>query len=349
MSAGGEGNSLRVVLAALAGNLLIALSKFFAAFMTGSVATLAEAIHSVADTANQVLLVIGMRRAERPPTVLHPFGHAVESYFWPFMVSIGIFLLGGLFATYEGVHGLYEHLYGHAEENEASRFWSYAVLGTSFAFESWSFSVAYREFKQMRGRRSFRDTLMQAKDPTIPVVLAEDTAALVGLGIALLAVGLSDLTGWSGWDSVGSLLIGVVLGVVAYFLASRTHSLLLGEAVTPEDDERIKQLACSVDGVEKVRQLLSYHLGPKTVILALKVEFAGDLDIREVEARIDGIEEAIRKELPHMRYIFIEPDAHYSLSHDASRPREHRKEKRPRASEDAADERSPDDAPKTDA
>jgi len=336
MSAGGEGNNLRVVVAALAGNLLIALSKFFAAFMSGSVATLAEAIHSVADTANQVLLVVGMRRAERPPTVLHPFGHAVESYFWPFMVSIGIFLLGGLFALYEGIHGLYEYLYGHAVENENSHFWSYAVLSVSFLFESWSFSVAYKEFKAMRGKRTFRQALMNAKDPTIPVVLAEDTAALVGLAIALLAVSLSDLTNWSGWDAVGSLLIGLVLGIVAYFLASRTHSLLLGEAVTPEDDERIKELACTVDGVIEVRQLLSYHLGPKTVILALKVEFAQTLDIRAVERCIQQVEQAIREELPHMRYIFVEPDANYSLKHDASRPREHRTKDRP-ATETAKD------------
>lgn len=322
MSHGAEGNSLKVVAAALAGNLLIALSKFFAAFMSGSMATLAEAIHSVADTANQVLLIVGMRRAEQPPTVLHPFGHSVESYFWPFMVSIGIFFLGGLFALYEGIHGVYDHVYGHASEAHASRFWSYAVLGTSFAFESWSFSVAYREFKQMRGPRSFRDALMNAKDPTIPVVLAEDTAALVGLAIALAAVALSDLTGWSGWDAVGSLLIGIVLGVVAYFLASRTHSLLLGEAVTPEDGDRIKALATSVEGAETVRQLLSYHLGPKTVILALKIEFARGLDIAGVERCINEVEKAIRKELPHMRYIFIEPDATYVIHLDENRPRD---------------------------
>lgn len=322
MSHGAEGNSLKVVAAALAGNLLIALSKFFAAFMSGSVATLAEAIHSVADTANQVLLIVGMRRAERPPTVLHPFGHSVESYFWPFMVSIGIFLLGGLFALYEGIHGLYDHVYGHASEEHASRFWSYAVLSTSLVFESWSFSVAYREFKQMRGTRTFRDALMNAKDPTIPVVLAEDTAALVGLAIALGAVTLSDVTGWSGWDSIGSLLIGLVLGVVAYFLASRTHSLLLGEAVTPEDGDRIKALATSVEGAETVRQLLSYHLGPKTVILALKIEFARSLDIVGVERCIDEVETAIRKELPHMRYIFIEPDARYVIQLDENRPRD---------------------------
>jgi cation diffusion facilitator family transporter len=322
-AAGSEGNSLKVVVAALAGNLLIALSKFFAAFMSGSVATLAEAIHSVADTANQVLLIVGMRRAERPPTLLHPFGHAVESYFWPFMVSIGIFLLGGLFALYEGVHGLVGLASGHgAEAEHGARIWSYGVLGTSFAFESWSFSVAYREFKQMQGSRPFRVTLMQAKDPTIPVVLAEDTAALLGLAIALVAVGLSDLTGWPGWDAVGSFLIGILLALVAWFLAGRTHSLLLGEAITAEDDARIKALAKSVEGVNEVRQMLSYHLGPKTVILAMKIDFARGLDVSGIEGRINAIEKAIRKELPHMRYIFVEPDATYRLQLDESAPRE---------------------------
>lgn len=318
----GEGDSLRVVVAALAGNLLIAISKFAAAFVTGSMATLAEAVHSVADCANQVLLMVGLRRAERPPTVLHPFGHAVESYFWPFMVSILIFLLGGAFATYEGIHGLLELFApGHVPETPSSRFWSYAVLGSSFAFESYSFSVAFAEFRKMQAGRSLRRTLMHAKDPTIPVVLAEDTAALFGLAIALVAIGLSDVTGWEGFDALGSLLIGILLGAVAFFLASRTHSLLMGEAVTPEDQQRVEDLVRSVDSVRGVRQLLSYHLGPKTVILALKVELQPGLDLQGVEESIDRIEVAIRKELPHMRYIFVEPDTDYRLDLDPERPR----------------------------
>ena len=316
-----EGDSLRVVVAALAGNTLIAISKFAAAFVTGSMATLAEAVHSVADCVNQVLLMVGLRRAERPPTILHPFGHAVESYFWPFMVSILIFLLGGAFATYEGIHGLLDLLSaGHVEGPRASRFWSYAVLGSSFAFESYSFSVAFAEFRKMQGGRTLARTLMHAKDPTIPVVLAEDAAALFGLGIALLAVGLSDLTGWEGFDAIGSLLIGILLGVVAFFLAGRTHSLLVGEAVTPEDRQRVEELVKSVESVRSVRQLLSYHLGPRTVILALKVELTPGIDLAGVEAAIDHIETAIRRELPHMRYIFIEPDTDYRIELDPARP-----------------------------
>lgn len=321
MSGHGEGNSLRVVIAALIGNLLIAVSKFVAAFFSGSVATLAEAVHSVADTANQVLLVVGLKRAEKPATYLHPFGHAVESYFWPFMVSILIFLLGGAFALYEGIHGLIGLLRGEHDGEHGSRLWSYGVLGLSFLFEAYSWSVAFAEFNKSRNGRSFKDTLMSAKDPTIPVVLAEDTAALLGLAIALVAVGLSDVTGWSGWDAIGSTVIGVLLGVVAFFLASRTHSLLIGESASKEDREKVESIAPTVPGVRKVHQILSMHLGPKQVILALKVGFEPGLDLAGVEKAINALELRIREDLPHMRYIFVEPDAHYSAPHDPEAPR----------------------------
>lgn len=316
-----EGNSVRVVVAALIGNLLIAISKFVAAFFSGSAATLAEAVHSVADTVNQVLLMVGLRRAARPPTYLHPFGHAVESYFWPFLVSIMIFLLGGAFAIYEGVEHLRALMNGHDDsEGHGSRIWSYVVLGTSFAFESYSFAVASSEFKKMRKGRTVWQTLLHAKDPTIPVVLLEDSAALLGLGIALVAVALSDVTGWSGYDAIGSLLIGLVLGAVAYVLARRTHSLLLGEAASPEDRARVKELAQAVPGVAAVTQLLSMHLGPQHVLLALKVGFDRDLTLEGVETAIDTLESSIREELPHMRYIFVEPDADYVVDKDPDRP-----------------------------
>lgn len=319
MSAG-EGSSVRVVVAALAGNLLIAVSKFVAAFFSGSIATLAEAIHSVADCVNQVLLMIGMRRAERRPSNLHPFGHAAESYFWPFMVSVLIFLLGGVFAFYEGSRDLYEMAIGEHRESTGSRIWSYVVLGTSFALESYSFSVAFGEFKKMIGKRTVWQTLMHAKDPTIPVVLAEDSAALLGLAIALVAVGLTDLTGWHGCDAIGSIVIGILLGVIGFFLAARTHSLLLGEAASPEDREKVEHVAKTVDGVERVTQLLSMHIGPRAVILALKVRFVRELSMEKLESTIDALEEAIRKEMPHMRYIFVEPDSDYALERDEGRP-----------------------------
>lgn len=316
----GAGNSLRVVIAALAGNGFIALAKFVAAFFSGSLATLAEAIHSVADTANQGLLIVGMRRSQKMPTLLHPFGHAVESYFWPFMVSIMIFLLGGLFALLEGIRDLVAMLGDSHEATYGSPYWSLGVLGFSMLMEGMSFRVAYAEFDKARAGRPVWETLMHAKDPTIPVVLAEDTAALLGLVIAFVAVALSHATGWHGFDAIGSVLIGLLLGAIAFFLAKRTHSLLIGESATEEDRARVDEVAASVPGVLGVRQLLSMHLGPSSVILALKVGFAPDLTVREVEAIIDEVEAKVREALPHMRYIFVEPDADYVLELDATRP-----------------------------
>lgn len=317
---GEEANGIRVVVAALTGNVLIALSKLAAAFFSGSIATLAEAIHSFADCANQVLLMVGMRRARRPPTNLHPFGHAAESYFWPFLVSILLFALGSVFAFYEGAHDLIELSHGAGHEAHGSRWWSYGVLGTSFVFEAASFNVAMREMRKMRGDRTLYQALLHAKDPTIPVVLAEDTAALIGLSVALVAVGLSDVTGWSGFDAIGSMLIGVLLGVVAYFLSARTHSLLLGEAATPEDRAEVTRIVEADADIVSVRQLLSMHLGPKAVVLALKVELKPDLDLAHIEGAIDRVEAAVREKLPHMRYIFIEPDAHYRQTRDSGAP-----------------------------
>lgn len=315
-----DASSLRVVVAALTGNVLIAVSKLVAAIFSGSIATMAEAVHSFADCANQLLLMVGMRRAERPPTNLHPFGHAAESYFWPFLVSILLFTLGSSFAIYEGGHDLMQVLAGHPEAEHGSRLWSYGVLGTSFVFEAMSFTVAMREMKKTRGDRSLYQALLHAKDPTIPVVLAEDTAALIGLGIALVAVGLTDVTGWGGFDAIGSILIGLLLGVVAYFLSARTHSLLLGEAASPEDRAEVTRIVESDESIVAVRQLLSMHLGPKAVVVALKVELKRDLDLDGIEAAIDRIEAAIRGKLPHMRYIFVEPDAHYVVDRDRAAP-----------------------------
>jgi cation diffusion facilitator family transporter len=320
--ASSEGNSTRVVIAALAGNLLITVSKFVAAFFSGSASTLAEAVHSVADSLNQVLLMVGMRRAARRPTLLHPFGHAIESYFWPFLVSIMIFLLGGAFAFWEGVSHLRELGSGHGgvAHEDGSPLWSYVVLGTSFLFELYSFSVAWREFDKTRAGRPIWQTVLHAKDPTIPVVLMEDTAALVGLAIALLAVALTDLTGWSGCDAVGSLLIGLVLATVAFVLSRRTHSLLIGEAAAPEDRERICAIVRDTPGMIEATQLMSMHLGPKHVLLALKVGFDRGLAIDGVEGAIDALEQRIRAELPHMRFIFVEPDADYDVEKDPDRP-----------------------------
>lgn len=313
----GPANSLRVVIAALLGNLLIALSKFVAAFVTGSAATLAEAVHSVADTGNQVLLLLGMRLSEREASEKHPFGRTIERYFWPFVVSIMLFTVGGAFAIYEGVHKL-QHLH-EPVVSHGSNLWNYGVLGVSFLFEAYSCTVALSEFNKSRGQKGFFQALTDAKDPTIPVVLMEDIAALVGLGIALLGVGMSDLTGWQGCDGVASLLIGALLCFVAFFLGRETHSLLIGESATVEDRAKARALTESVKGVLGVRQMLTVHRGPEDVLVAMKVEFERTLTMDALEDAINAIEDTVREGLPHMRQIFIEPDSKYD-GHADPRP-----------------------------
>jgi cation diffusion facilitator family transporter len=297
-------DSRKVVLAALAGNVAIAACKFAAAYASHSTATLAEAVHSLADTGNQALLLVGMHLAVRPADPRFPFGRAGERYFWPFVVALLLFSVGGAFAIFDGVANL---LHPRAEEH--SRIWSYVVLGVSLAMEGMSFRVAWGEFQKASAGRSLRTTLFETRDPTIPLVLAEDTAAMIGLVLALLAVGLSGLTGQAFWDPIGSVVIGVLLCVLAIVLAWITHGLLIGESASPEDQERVLGLTRSVDGVDRVTQLLTLHLGPDVVLLAMKIAFRPTLTVGEVEDVTNRIEEAIRGAMPQMRKIFIEADS----------------------------------------
>lgn len=310
------GDSKKVVYAAMVGNGLIAISKFAAGIFTGSASMISEAVHSVADTSNQGLLLYGMKRARRRPTKLHPLGYAPESYFWPFMVAIVIFLLGGVFAIYEGVHGFMLGEEGHTEQGDPM--WNYIVLGAAIVFESTVFYVALKEFWKLKGDRKAVDVFLRAKDPTIPVVLMEDTAALLGLVIALVAVGLIQATGWFGWDAMGSLTIGVLLVGVSFLLAKETHSLLIGESASPESRQRVVDIVEGDADVEEVTQLISMHRGPEDVILALKVHFLRNLEVDAVEEAIDRMEAVIREAMPEMKRIFIEPDSHYDATEDDS-------------------------------
>jgi cation diffusion facilitator family transporter len=297
-------DSRKVVLAALAGNVAIAACKFAAAIASHSTATLAEAVHSLADTGNQALLLVGMQLAARPADERFPFGRASERYFWPFVVALLLFSVGGAFAIFDGVsHLVHPHVEDHA------RVWSYVVLGVSLAIEGMSFRVALAEFRKLSGGRPLRRALLEARDPTIPLVLAEDTAAMAGLLLALGAVAVSGLTGQDFWDPVGSVVIGVLLCVVALVLARITHGLLIGEGASPEDQARVLELARSVDGVEGVTQLLTLHLGPDVVLLAMKIAFRPTLAVVDVEDVTNKIESAIRGSMPQMRKIFIEADS----------------------------------------
>jgi cation diffusion facilitator family transporter len=296
-------DSRKVVVAALIGNLAICVCKFVAAYLSRSTATFAEALHSVADTGNQALLLLGMRLAARPPDVRFPFGRSGEMYFWPFVVALLLFSVGGTFAIYEGV----TH-FGHAG-NGGSPWWSYGVLGISTLFELLSFRVAYAEFRKLAAGRPWAAVMLEARDPTIPLVLAEDASALLGLVIAFVAVLLAHTTGVQAFDPAGSVLIGVLLSLVAVVLATLTHGLLIGKAASVQDQAIVLRITEGTPGVEKVTQLLTFHVGPDVVILAMKVAFRADDTVAGVEDTINRAEERIRAELPHMRKIFIEPDA----------------------------------------
>ncbi len=299
----GQADSKKVVIAALAGNVAIAVCKFGAAYMSGSTATLAEAVHSLADTGNQALLLVGMRLAAAGASDKFAFGRASERYFWPFVVALLLFSVGGAFAVFEGI----DHLFHGAPQG--SRLWSYGVLGVSLVMEAMSFRVAFREFKLMAKGKPLREALFDSRDPTIPLVLAEDTMAMVGLVLAFVAVGLSQITGIAWLDPAGSILIGISLCGVAVLLAKITHALLIGESATPEDQTTALDITEAVEGVERVTQMLTLHLGPEEVVLAMKLAFRAGMKVEEVEDLTNEIERRIRAKMPHMRKIFIEVDS----------------------------------------
>ncbi|HEY4105109.1 MAG TPA: cation diffusion facilitator family transporter [Polyangiaceae bacterium] len=313
MKTHGKSDAKKVVLAALAGNLGIALAKFVATKLSGSTAMLAEGVHSLADTGNQGLLLVGMTLATRNRPDLYPLGREKESYFWAFIVALLLFFVGGVFAIYEGAHKLFA-----APEASGSAWIPLAVLGVSLAMEGGSFFVASREFNKTRGNLSFFAALFRGKDPTVPVVLLEDTAAMFGLLIAFVSIGASWLTHSQLPDAIGSIFIGVLLCGVGLLLARYTRSLLLGEGVVPEVRDKAIGLVEGTEGVLKVTQFLSMHLGPEAIVLALKVRFRPAMQLEEIERVIDDVEVRVRAELPEMKKIFIEPDSDYDAALDLS-------------------------------
>jgi cation diffusion facilitator family transporter len=297
---------MKVVMAALAGNLAIAVLKFGAAYYSKSTAMLAEAVHSVSDTGNQALLIVGMRLALRPADEKHPFGRSGEQYFWPFIVSLLLFAVGGAFAIYEGLHKMHNP---GAEATTKQLVAAYVVLGGSVIFESMSWSVAFKEFRAMRQGRTYREVLTDAKDVTVPLVLMEDTAALAGLVVALLGVAISQFAHAPWVDGAASVVIGAILCAVAVFLAFETHGLLIGEGATKADRDRAERIVAKSPSVERVVEVLTLHIGPSDVILALKVAFSKGLTVDELEEAINEIERRVRGEMPQMKRIFVEPDS----------------------------------------
>ncbi len=296
----------KVVLAAMSGNAVITAAKTVAALVSGSAAMLAESVHSLADTANQALLLLGAHLGKQSDPVRYPLGRATEVYFWAFVVAMMLFLLGGVFAVYEGVHKLLV-----PPEKPATVLLPLIVLGISVVCESASFAVAFREFRKQRSDRPFREALFAGKDPTVPIVLLEDSGALLGLALALAAVVTTWLTGSHLPDALGSIAIGVLLCTIGFLLARDTKSLLIGEGATAEDRQQALAAIQGSSGVEAVTQMLTYHLGPDTVLLALKVRFAPDLSVAEVEQAVDDLEARVRARVPIMKRIFVEPDGDF--------------------------------------
>ena len=298
-----------MIWAALIGNALIALAKFITAAISGSVALLAEAAHSVADTFNQVFLLIGLSLGEKPPDEQHPYGHGKDRFFWAFVTAVMLFLLGAFFSIYEGSQKLLEALRGEAVSG--SHFWSYIALGVAVVFESYSLSVGISETRkgmQQEGK-TFAQFFRSTKDPALKTVLFEDSAALLGLVFALIGIYLVDATGNQWWDGLASILIGLVLAAVAFLLAAQSRGLLLGAAASREERKKIRKALTSSDRVCKVIDVLTMHLSPQEVLVTAHIEVEGVSSANEMEEVIDGLEREIKKEVPTATLIFIEPQS----------------------------------------
>jgi cation diffusion facilitator family transporter len=298
-----EGHGTRAIIAALGANLGIAATKFLAFVMTGSSSMLAEAIHSVADSGNQLLLLVGGKRSTREATAKHPFGYGRDRYIYAFIVSVVLFSVGGLFALYEAWH---KFLDPHAIDE-----WQWVpitVLVVAIGLESWSFRTAIKESNQLRGNSSWKSFIRHAKAPELPVILLEDFAALIGLVFALFGVGMTLLTGNGVWDAVGTALIGALLVTVAVVLAAETKSLLLGESATDEHVEAIEAAIVNGPEVERIIHMKTLHLGPEELLVAAKIAVRSTDSAAEVAKGIDAAEARIRAAVPIARVIYLEPD-----------------------------------------
>lgn len=294
--------STKAIIAALAANAGIAVAKFTGYVITGSAAMLAEAVHSVVDTSNQTLLLFGQRAATKAPDALHPFGHGRSRYFWSFVVALVLFSLGSMFALYEG----YEKLRHPIELS--SPLVAIAILVVAIALESYSFRTAVVESRPLKGQGSWWRFLRNSRNPELPVVLLEDTAALIGLMLALAGVGLSVLTGNPVWDSVSTLGIGVLLGVVAVFLMVEMHSLLIGEGATAAEDQAIRAALEGTENVTRLIHIRTQYLGPDEMLVGAKIAVVPRLDLAGVAATIDAAEANIRAAVPAALVIYLEPD-----------------------------------------
>ena len=300
----------RAVVAALLANTGIAATKFIAFLLTGASSMLAEAIHSVADSGNQGLLLLGGKRSRREPTEEHPFGYGRERYIYSFVVAIVLFSVGGLFALYEAWHKGHEVHAGHPNELIDGGLWWVAILVllVAIVMEGFSFRTAVIESGRVKGKAGWVEFVRRAKGPELPVILLEDLAALIGLIFALLGVGLSVITGNGYFDVAGTALIGALLVTVAAILAIEMKSLLVGESASIEAQRRIADAITATDGIDRLIHMRTLHLGPEDLLVAVKVGVPRGTDAEKVAQIIDSAESAIRAAEPVSRLIYVEPD-----------------------------------------
>lgn len=292
----------KAVVAALLANLGIAVSKFVAFLFTGSSSMLSESIHSVADSANQLLLLIGGKRSRRAADATHQFGYARVRYVYAFVVAIILFLVGGIFSLYEGFHK-----FTHPEELRDVGI-AIAVLLIAVVLEAFSFRTALRETNRSRGHRSLLRYVRDARQPELPVVLLEDAGALVGLLFALFGVGMATLTGDARWDGLGAMAVGTLLVVIAVFLAFEMSSMLVGESALPEQDAAIRHALAHAPDIERVIHLKTLHVGPDELLVAAKIAIRGEDDATTIARGIDRAEACVREAVPSARFIYLEPD-----------------------------------------
>ena len=293
-------SSLKVIYAALAGNCLIAMTKFIAAILTGSPAMLSEAIHSAADTGNQFLLLYGLRRSRMPADQEFPFGHGKEIYFWSFVVAMLLFAGGAGLSIFKGI----DHLITPTDVK--SSYVNYGVIALATMFEGTSWYIALREFSKSKGKWGYFQAVHRSKDPSIYIVLLEDSAAIMGLAVAFLGILLSQVTGSPYFDSSAAIVIGLILGGTAILLASETKSLLIGESANQEVVQGIREIAYSYKEIKQVNEILTMHMGPDFILVNVSVDFVDPILATDVEVTVAGLDRAIKRAYPQVQRVFIE-------------------------------------------
>ena len=293
-------SSNKAIFAAMGANLAIAITKFLAASFTGSSAMISEGIHSVVDTVDQLVLLLGIRRSQKPADASHPFGYGQELYFWTFIVALLVFAIGGGMSIYQGII----HLINPSPLEDPK--WNYIVLTIAILLEGFSWIVALREFLPTKGRQNFWQAIKNSKDPTVLTILLEDTAAILGLIVAFIGIFLGHLFNNVYLDGIASIIIGIILAIVAVVLATESKGLLVGESAAPKTIANIRSLSKTEPGVKEVIRILTMQLAPQEVLLNLEIQFAQNLTGEEIALTVESLEIKIREMHPEIKQIFIE-------------------------------------------